>query len=402
MNAPETERMMRAGRFLARDRGVVIGYALFGALYVVLEYQRIPVSTAPPIGVTAGAALAASSGLWWWRRRPVIAVTITVLAYGAFVLAALPAASVAGNAVLIALYGAGAYLLPRRAKLVRGAAIVVLVGYVVTHLVVRGGASDALGLAILIGNALLLNAFIWGAVWLIGDGARSRRAYEAELVQRTRELRAEREISARRAVAEERLRIARELHDVVAHHISVIGIQAAAARRALARQPAAAGAALEAIEAASRRGIADTQRLLGMLRREDGDAEEAASLADLQALLSDLRAGGLAVRLHIAGRAFDDLPPALSQTAYRIVQEALTNVVKHAGPAEVDLSVVRDDVGLEIAVRDNGVGPAETSSGGRGLIGMRERVALFGGELAAGGQRGRGYSVRARLPVEAS
>jgi signal transduction histidine kinase len=144
------------------------------------------------------------------------------------------------------------------------------------------------------------------------------------------------------------------------------------------------------------------QRLLGMLRSENPDPDESASLANLHALLADLRGSGLAVRLQVAGGAFDDLPPALSLTAYRIVQEALTNVVKHAGPAEVDLSVVLDDGALHIAVRDNGVGPAETGGGGRGLVGMRERVAFFGGELAAGGEPGRGYSVRVRLPIQPS
>jgi len=201
------------------------------------------------------------------------------------------------------------------------------------------------------------------------------------------------------ATAAERARIARELHDIVAHHLSVIVLQAAGARAS--GQPA--GTTLEKIENSARQALAETRRLLGVLRDPDEEAGLAPQpgIGDLDALAASVQAAGLPVNLVIDGdRAA--VPAAVDVSAYRIVQEALTNVLKHAGPARADVTIgcARDTVTIEIT--DNGIGEPGplTPADGHGLAGMRERAAVFGGELAAGPRAGGGFAVRARLPLD--
>jgi len=213
------------------------------------------------------------------------------------------------------------------------------------------------------------------------------------------------ERQAEQAAAAERARIARELHDIVAHHLSVIVLQAAGARAS--GKPA--GPTLEKIENSARQGLAETRRLLGVLR----DPEEETGLApqpgigDLDALAASVRAAGLPVDLVIDGDPAG-LPATVDVSVYRIVQEALTNVLKHAGPARVDVTIGCGQEAVTIEVCDDGTGepgraaPAGARgapAGGRGLAGMRERAAVFGGELAAGPRPGGGFAVRARLPL---
>jgi signal transduction histidine kinase len=224
---------------------------------------------------------------------------------------------------------------------------------------------------------------------------------EVQLAQRTAQLEREREENARRAVFNERVRIARELHDVVAHHVSVMGVQAGAARRVLATQPAKAAEALSAIESSSRQAVSEMQRLLGFLR-QDRDVESLApqpSMRQLASLIAQMRDSGLPVDLRIEGNS-PALPPSVDLSAYRIVQEALTNTLKHAGAAKA-LVMVRyaDDAG-RIEVTDNGPGTETTDPErrGNGLIGMRERASLLGGWLQAEHHPGVGFSVRAYLP----
>jgi signal transduction histidine kinase len=208
-------------------------------------------------------------------------------------------------------------------------------------------------------------------------------------------------------VAAERARIARELHDVVAHHLSVMVIQAGAARRLLDVEPEQTRAALAAIEDAGRQGLGAMPGLLQALR-DDGQADTLApqpTLRELDALVAQVQAAGLPVALRIEGTP-RPLPAAVDLSAYRVAQEALTNTLKHAGPARAELLVRYGRDTLEITAIDNGDGGEPTANGpghpgGQGLVGMRERVGLFGGELRAGARPEGGFGVWARFPLEA-
>jgi signal transduction histidine kinase len=238
-----------------------------------------------------------------------------------------------------------------------------------------------------------------------GDNLRHRRARWAALEERARFLESEREDRARRAVIDERLRIARELHDVVAHSMSVIAVQAGVGRHLLDTQPQEAGLALAAIETTSRSALTEMRRLLGVLR-EEGQPRAALSpapgLTDLPRLQLQLREAGLEVTVTTTGSPTEVTPP-FDLTAYRIIQEALTNALKHGGPvAAVTIEYHPEEVWLEIT--DNGRPGVPVSRNGRndaghGLVGMRERVAVFGGRLTTGARPGGGFRVAARLPM---
>jgi signal transduction histidine kinase len=248
------------------------------------------------------------------------------------------------------------------------------------------------------------NALVIGAAWLLGHFVGVRRAYTARL-ERTAELERTRAEQARRAVAEERLRLARELHDVVAHSISVIAVQSGVGAHVAQTQPEEAAKALAAVEATSRAALIELRRLLGVLRQEgepQGDLAPAPGLADLDGLLAEMAKAGLGVRLRVEGTP-SPLPAGVDLSAYRIVQEALTNVVKHAGPARAQVTIRYRDQEVMVEVTDDGRGvTAPTGDGrarvGHGLIGMRERVQVFGGDLEVGPGPVGGFRVAARLP----
>ncbi len=254
---------------------------------------------------------------------------------------------------------------------------------------------------------VVTNALVIAAAWLLGHFVGVRRAYTARL-ERTAELERARAELARQAVAEERLRLARELHDVVAHSISVIAVQSGVGAHVANTQPEEAAKALAAIEATSRAALTELRRLLGVLRQEgepQGSLAPVPGLADLDALLAEVAKAGLGVRLRVEGTP-SPLPAGVDLSAYRIVQEALTNVVKHAGPARAQVTVGYHDQDVTVEVTDDGQGlAAPTGDGqarvGHGLIGMRERVAAFGGDLEAGPRPGGGFRVVARLPLAA-
>jgi signal transduction histidine kinase len=217
---------------------------------------------------------------------------------------------------------------------------------------------------------------------------------------RRRRIVRDRDLAAREAVTAERARIARELHDVVAHHMSVMVVQAGAARSVGDADPAAVAEALRQIEASGRTGLSEMRRLLEILKASDGETglEPQPGLARLDELLDGMRATGLAVEAVVEGPP-RPLPPGVDLSAYRIVQEALTNTLRHAGGASARVLLRYEPDALEIEVADDGPeGPAE-SDGGQGLIGMRERVQLFGGTLEAGPRPDGGFLVRARLPA---
>jgi signal transduction histidine kinase len=245
-----------------------------------------------------------------------------------------------------------------------------------------------------------------GIAWAVGDNLGTRRAYLAELEARAERLEREREEQAARATRDERARIARELHDVIAHNVSVMVVQASAGEELFDSNPQGAREALRAVATTGRDALAELRRLLGVIRPgPDGEEPPAygpqPGLAALPELLQQVRDTGLAVSLSVDGEP-SELPEAASLCAYRIVQEALTNTIKHAGAtgAEVGLRYASD--ALEVSVRDDGHGGAGQVNGtgsGHGLIGMRERVALFGGEVEAGPAPAGGYQVIARLPL---
>jgi signal transduction histidine kinase len=289
--------------------------------------------------------------------------------------------------MIVAIYSVAAYVPARRAI----AGLLFVLGVFGVGMVIEGKPED-----------ILFVGVICGGVWGTGRLAYARQETADAMADRAAIAEREREERARAAVAEERARIARELHDVVAHSISVMVVQAGAERRALGDERPETAEVLATIEQTGRGTLAEMRRLLGMLRRSDDEIELAPqpSMEHIDRLVEQVREAGLPVALDIEG---DRVPLAagVDLSAYRIVQEALTNALKHAGPASARVTVRygRDDLELEIV--DDGSGPANGNGdgSGHGLIGMRERVHLFGGNVAAGARREGGYAVRARLPI---
>ena len=245
------------------------------------------------------------------------------------------------------------------------------------------------------------------AAWTLGEGVRQRRAHAAQLEDRAARLEREREEKARQAVIQERLRIARELHDVVAHSLSVIGVQAGAARLVLDADPdlTRVREAVAAIEATASRAMAEMRRALGILRDTEPSGAALAPLPGLHqlpSLLDQIRAAGLPVDLTVEGTP-RPLATSTDLSLYRIVQEALTNALKHAkaARAEVVVGYGAHDITVEVTDDGRGTSPSAGRAQGAGTIGMRERVALFGGELRMGPRPQGGYTVRVCLPVSA-
>lgn len=242
---------------------------------------------------------------------------------------------------------------------------------------------------------------MYGTAWILGDNLRTRRAYLLELERTAAHAEAQRLAEARHAVADERTRIARELHDVVAHSMSVMVVQAGGARRVLGTDPEQAADALEAIETTGRESLDEMRRILGVLRSDDEQLELAPTptLRDFSRLIEHCEQAGLAVDVTVEGEPVE-LAASLELAAYRIVQESLTNALKHAGPARATVTIGYGADELQVEVRDDGRGAAALNSGaGQGLVGMRERVEAFGGSLEAGPQRGGGYRVSAVVPI---
>jgi signal transduction histidine kinase len=299
------------------------------------------------------------------------------------------------TAVLFLTYTVGAWCPTRRSVsgLVFVSAVIIVLGF-----------SDAPGLDA-VGVLGVIAQF--AAVWAIGVALRSRRAATESRVREADErAEAERQAAAR-VLAEERLRIAQELHDVVAHSMSVIAVQAGVGAHVLDDRPEQARAALEAISATSRGTLTELRRLLGVLRDSDGVRSHAPApgLSDLPHLVDEVRTAGVPAVLHIEGEP-GRVHAGVELSAYRIVQEALTNVIKHAGkPSQVDVTVryLADAIAVEVV--DDGRGVASqprngdvAEGSGHGLIGMRERVDVWGGDLMVGSAPGGGYRVKAQIP----
>nr|WP_307804864.1 sensor histidine kinase [Streptomyces sp. VRA16 Mangrove soil] len=275
-------------------------------------------------------------------------------------------------------------------------------------------------MAVLTGSAMLagplpwyaqenLGIFAWtGMAAAAGDAVRSRRAFVDAIRERAERAERTREEEARRRVAEERLRIARDLHDVVAHHIALVNVQAGVAAHVMDKRPDQAKEALSHVREASRSALNELRATVGLLRQSgdpEAPTEPAPGLDRLDDLVDTFRHAGLPVEVARAEDA-PPLPAAVDLAAFRIVQEALTNVQKHAGrDAKAEVSVVRVGPNVEVSVLDNGPGAAAVSArpdknGGHGLLGMRERVTALGGTLTAGPRYGGGFRVHAILPVK--
>jgi signal transduction histidine kinase len=327
------------------------------------------------------------------RRRFPLAVLATSVASGLAFAALDLRPEILGVAILVAVYSVAAY----------GDRWVALAGLAVAE---AGLAAVQLTPGRTGAVTLVVNMGVVAATWLLGQFAHNYRAYAARLEERTAELEQARAELARRAVVEERLRLARELHDVVAHAISVIAVQSGVGAHIATTQPKEARRSLAAIEATSRAALEELRRLLGVLRQEDepqGDLAPVPGLADLDSLLAEVSKAGLAVKLQVNGTR-PPVPAGVDLSAYRIVQEALTNVVKHAGPARAQVVVSYRDHEVTVEVTDDGRGAVTSASDGRvgsghGLIGMRERVQAFGGDLQTGPRLGGGFRVAARLPL---
>jgi signal transduction histidine kinase len=375
---------------MTRRRIVDIGLPLVLAAVAIGEVLTSSDIDAPWPFV-AWFALGPTLPLLWRRRAPVLVLAVALVSIGvpddAYGIGNNASAPFAG--LLVAAYASGAYTNRRDGLIAAG-----IIGVAVIAMALSIG-EDPVGDAVFIGGILFA---VWGAATVV----RSRRELAADLAARTVELEHEREQKAQLAVAEERARIARELHDVVAHNISLMVVQAGAERHAIGDERPQTSEVLETIESTGRSAMAEMRRLLGMLRRSDDELALAPqpSLRHLDDLVSQVRESGMPVDLQVEGTP-RPLPAGIDLSAYRIVQEALTNALKHAGPASARVVIRYGANELDIEIADDGAAPPEDAPkpGGHGLVGMRERVALFGGDLAAGRRVGGGYAVRARLPL---
>jgi len=252
---------------------------------------------------------------------------------------------------------------------------------------------------------LIREVALLAAVLLLGETVRSRRAWAAEVAQREQRTQSDREAAGRRQLADERVRIARELHDVVAHTVAVISVQAAVAAEVLDDDPDQAREALRAVRRAGREATAELQATIGLLRGEEADSPglaPAPGLGQLAGLVGSAHLAGLGVHVRTDGPA-RPLPAAVDLTAYRIVQESLTNVVRHAGARRAEVGIRYGEDRLVVEVTDDGRGAPDPSRlGGHGLDGMRERAAALGGWLEVGTAPTGGFRVRALLPCAAT
>jgi signal transduction histidine kinase len=376
--------------------GLLAGFSLVALWYANRDCE----GACRPGGAAAVAlVLAQTLPLAWRRRRPLAVSLATGMATAAYGLAPWPdLAMPIPIGGVVGMYSVAAWGGRRAARF---SGVVAAVVAVVTISLPRTDADLV--------DAAFVSLALAGA-WLLGDRARVQRALAAEAQERAVRLEREREGEARRAVASERARIARELHDVVAHHVSMMVVQAEAGPVAVEHDPARAAGAFEAIAATGRQALVEMRRLLGMLRGEEEQRPSLApqpGLAEVPSLVEQVGRAGLEVELVVEG-AETPLPAGVDLSAYRIVQEALTNAVKHGGPGRAVVLVRYGDHHLELRVWEEGRPAAGNGSPprdrpptapGRGLLGMRERVALFGGELHAGPGPDGGFTVDARIPI---
>lgn len=325
--------------------------------------------------------------VFWRRRNPWLVLAINLASGLAVLLLGLPMV-VLGLAALLAMYALAAQVPRDRSIWGLAAAIAgLLVGEVVTGL--------PQDLSTIVGNVLILSC-----AWLIGSFVYVRQLSLVQLELRTKELEAARDELARVIVTEERLRIARELHDVVAHSLSLIAVQSGVGAHVMEEQPEEGRRALRAVEEVSRQALTEMRRLLGVLREDaEPDLSPVRGLSGVDEIIKQISVAGPCVELQVLGNR-RPLTPAVESTAYRIIQESLTNVVKHSRASKARTVLDYGPDRLVIEVVDDGHGPSQDNGdSGYGLAGMQERAALFGGSLDAGPLRDGGFRVRAELPL---
>lgn len=412
-SASAVRRVGRRGLLLDGGIAVVLAGLLLANGYLYLQLAEDHGLSAPgPVAFVSGLVMCLV--LAFRRLWPLTVLVVAAIAFAVYGFNQGYDAMTSSVALFIATVTAGSDGAPRVRNAVRAVVIAGLFGTIFYAFYIADQA-DMPGLAVWFGQvyALVLNVFYFGAAWVLGDQIRLRRQREADLAKRTAELsargmelEAERERSAEKAAVDERLRIARELHDVLGHHVSVMGVQAGAARRILASDPARAGQAMEAIETSSRQAVGELQRVLRLLREPDDGPGPLAALGRLDELANEVRRAGVAVTLQVG--ELPSLPVEIDLAAVRVVQESLTNVLRHGGPgSSAWVKVVADGDVLRIEVGDDGAGtplvdPRESRQDGvatgSGLRGMRERVELHGGTFDAGKHGPRGWRVRATIP----
>jgi signal transduction histidine kinase len=367
-------------------------------LALALTFIALPVPYPRVAGVHVVVAVVACLPMLLLRRWPLSVLAVSAVA------SALVIASGIAPLPLAVLLGLATYLvashLPRRISIPAAVAAAVGIGGALVYSVVTS-TREAVGVLVVVGILPL------AAAWFVGDAVAARRQYQAGLAEQAAREQAAEAQRARLKVREERLRIAQEVHDVVAHTLAVITVQAGVGRRLMAKRPEEAVCALESIEAIGRTAQEELRVVLDLLREEGTSAElsPAPRLVDLKELAETVRASGTDVDLVMSGTD-RRLSPALELSLYRVVQEALTNVVKHAPGATASVEVVVASRIVRVEVADDGSpggGPAGTEAvPGHGIIGMRERVAAFGGSLIAQPFPGGGFRVSAEVPIEES
>jgi signal transduction histidine kinase len=383
-------------RRMLRRRLQRFGYPMLGLLFLALHGVEIAgdetLSTVEAVGAGVVAVVVAVA-VAFAGRAPLVLAAVTLASF--LLRPVIPdggEGSAYGIPAILAAYACALELSGRR--LYAGA---LLCAGLALHGALGDGNDDDPA-ATLVFFVLLL-----GAPWAAGRVVRLARQRQSLLEDRARLLELQRDEQARAAVAEERQRIARELHDVVSHAISVVVLPVRGGRRSLEAEPAEARGAFDAIERTSMQALGEMRRLLGLLRADEGEAPylPQPSLSRVGELADELRGAGLPVDVSVEGEPVG-LPPGVDVSAYRIVQEALTNALKHAGPTSARVLVRYEDDAVVVEVVDDGGGAsaavAVTPGSGNGLVGIRERVALVGGEVQAGPRQTGGYAVRARLP----
>ena len=395
-----------------------VGTLLSLTLYTIAGFYPEPA----PMWASVLWAIGITAPLAFRRRFPCsVAVIVAVMfIVGGTVL--VPEVLFTNIALFLAIYTVGAWVPNRRrAALVRVLIIVAMFVWLLVSMFIQATDPDALPSLSRVGVfsplvaflliQILTNILYFGAAYFFGERVYQSSRERAALEQRTVELEAERARSARQAVALERVRIARELHDVVAHHVSLMGVQAGAARRVLDRDPGQASASLEVVEENARTAVEELRRMLGTLRSDDdaagggttgGDGPSTEGITRIAELAESARVAGHPAEYVVVGTE-RPVPPTVAAVAYRIVQEAVTNILKHAGPtARADVRLRYLDDSVEVEVADDGLGARaarSTSGSGLGHVGMRERVDAVDGRIEIGPRARGGYLVRAWLPT---
>jgi signal transduction histidine kinase len=379
------ERRPRGRRSLVFDLALAL-VATAAELGQVIGAAGAPSGAAIVLAVVAGGTLVLRRRVPLLVLATTLAVTVAIVALGD---------DPSGATVLIALYTTAA-LCELRVSL---AALALTAGTAAT---LSAFTVDAPGRQASATSGAIIAAGLTIGIWALGAYAQTRRRYLRELRERAASAEREREQLARIAVQKERASIARELHDIVAHSVSVMLVGVRGARDVLRTSPDVAGETLARVERSGEQSLAELRRILAVLREPERAAAESRpqpSLAELDELVASYRAAGLPVRLEVIGEP-PPLPSGVQLSVYRLVQEALTNTLKHSNPSSVTVTLAFRDSRLELEVVDDGTPTTPGAArSGQGLIGMRERVALLGGELETGERAGGGFRVAAQLPV---